>query len=85
MKLFERFKAWRLRRQETVIAKATLLGCEIEFVPENWALYNNVMLKMDPPHYRSAAPVHGGMGSVSVYGKTPYKVAKQWMKLQELT
>lgn len=80
-----KIKAWRVQRQETLIARATLLGLEIEYVPRGWTRAHQDMLRIETEHYRAAAPVHSGIGSVSVYGRTPYQVAKQWMKLQELT
>lgn len=86
--MFERLKAWRLRRQETVIAKATLLGMKAEyheFTPHTWDTYRQRRWLGLPAVYLAYAPVHGGAGEVAAVGKTLYQCAKRWMKLQELT
>lgn len=84
MKLLEKYRAWRKRRQDEVIAKAVLLGLEIEHIPSGWIRVRPDLAKLQLEHYRAGAPVHGSMGSVSVYGRTPYQVAKRYLKMQEL-
>lgn len=94
MKLLERFKAWRVQRQETVIAKATLLGMKTEYHDfTRRPVSSRTILAIHQSRagfgldgvYLAYAPVHGGAGEVPVTGRTLYQCAKRWMKTQELT
>ena len=85
MWLVKKYHAWKTSRENYVIAQALLLGADIHpFVSNTDAMYAKREGRMPYVMYRAHAPVHGGMGEVTVYGKTVFACAKAWMRLQEV-
>ena len=83
MWLLAKYRAWKTSRENYVIAQALLLGADIHpFISNNDARYYNAMRKEPCVMYRAHAPVHGGMGEVTVYGKTVYECAKKFLSVQ---
>lgn len=81
----EKYRRWKRAREDYVIAQAVILGADIHpYLSNNDAFYAVRENRLPTVYYRAFAPVHSGLGEVTVYGKTVYECAKKWMKVQEI-